>query len=159
MRKKLYRIWLRHCVPINYDQLDLRPFGAEQLQREMVSNMLYSVCLLVTDRNPRVRGLLYREMLQEGYKAYIACTVQEVEQRLHDMPCERTVVILDPEWLDDQLEDCLLSIQRLPKKVGVIIHTYPDLQSELPGWIRTVEKQAGSVEEMKQILHSGLLNG
>jgi hypothetical protein len=98
-------------------------------------------------------------MLQEGYKAFIACTAQELEQRLRDLPCETTVVILDPEWLDDQLEDCLLSIQRLPKKVGVIIHTYPDQQNELPGWIRTVEKQAGSVEEMKQILHSGLLNG
>jgi hypothetical protein len=98
-------------------------------------------------------------MLQEGYKAFITCTAQELEKSLHDLPCERTVVILDPEWLDDQLEDCLLSIQRLPKKVGVIIHTYPDLQSELPGWIRTVERKAESVEEIKQILHSGLLTG
>jgi len=55
--------------------------------------MLHPVCLFVTDGNPRVRQFLYRKLLRDGYKAFMVCTVQELEQRLQNLPCEETVLI------------------------------------------------------------------
>jgi DNA-binding NtrC family response regulator len=120
--------------------------------------MLDPVCLLVTDRNPRVRQFLYRELLHDGYKAFIVCTVQELKQRLHDLPCAETVIILDPEWVRDQIEECLQSIRKLPYQVRVIIHAHSDSLPELPDWTRLVEKKAESIQELQQILRQQLLD-
>ncbi len=111
-----------------------------------------SVCLFVTDRNTNARQLMHRELLRDGYKAFPVCTVQELKQKLRNLSCDKTVLILDPEWTEDRLDDCLESIRRMCRMTRVIIHFRSNDGPKLPDWTRRIVHKAENVQELRQIL-------
>ena len=114
--------------------------------------------ILIADRNPRVRELLRREIVAEGYHVRLAENGQQVLKWSYDSkPVD--LLILDPD-LPDIDASVLLSrlADRIPALPMVIHSVLPDytVPSEISGTVAYVEKGGSSIESLKRIVE-GLL--
>ena len=112
--------------------------------------------ILIADRNPNVRELLKRELVEEGYSVYLARSSREVLQCLDDASREPDLLIVDPD-LPDMDEIPLLEVmrRRLPD-FPVVVHTFLADYIHLPIALSSsavVEKDGGHVDRLKIIVH------
>jgi DNA-binding NtrC family response regulator len=114
--------------------------------------------ILVADRNSHVRGLIKRELMEEGYRIRLAENGREVlKWAFHPDPLD--LVILDPD-LPDVDEACLFKKlnDRIPM-LPIIIHSFRadfTRSSFDHNHAVFVEKQGNSIENLKKIVHDFL---
>jgi DNA-binding response OmpR family regulator len=108
--------------------------------------------ILVADRNPRIRGLVERELREAGYRVFTVESVSQlrgwiVPEHLPDL------LILDPDLPgggpQDHIRPLLARYPRLP----VVFHCLAgDIPSPVPGLDFTVvvEKSADSIDLLKR---------
>ena len=110
--------------------------------------------ILIADRNPNVRGLLKRELENEGYLVKMAKNAREVLDWAY-RPESVDLLILDPDLPD--AEDLALT-QKLKDRIPALPTVFHALQleeSKHPGVSNSlmfVEKSGSSIEYMKQLV-------
>ena len=112
-------------------------------------------CILITDRNPRVREFLKRELTAEGYHVKVAGNCSDVIRSAYANNFI-DIIILDtdlPGYINSNLIATLRS--RIPA-IPVIIHAFgQDMQHDAisTGGEIFVEKRANSIEQLKKIVN------
>lgn len=110
--------------------------------------------ILVADRNSRVRGLLKRELMAEGYHVQLAEDGKQVLKKVyHSDPLD--LIILDPDLPDAEENILLKGLQNRIPSLPLIVHA---IRSECDGYgflpddAVFVEKEDKSVENLKLIV-------
>ncbi len=112
--------------------------------------------ILIADRNPHVRDFLRRELSAAGYRVQTAVSGFQALQYATDNPVD--LLIVDPDLPDADslllLEKLAMSLPLLP----IVVHTL--LSDNTPrsnkfgdsDIVAFVEKEAGSIEQLKKIV-------
>jgi len=111
------------------------------------------ITIVVSDRNPNVRELLKREMIEEGHRVRIARNAKEVLRCIsHNEPVD--ILILDPNLPDASEVNILEKINRLTSSFTLIVHAFPyDFnQDDMAGKAFYVEKGEDSIEQLKKMI-------
>lgn len=115
-------------------------------------------CLLIADRNPRIRKFLKREFTTAGYRVKLAESGDEFLKIVYG-PYHLDLVIVDPDLPGTDLAMITRKLHDRVPPLPIVVHTLDrDLQAMMPqlslsGW---VEKAGGSVESLKSMV-AGML--
>ena len=112
--------------------------------------MTRKLTIVVSDRNPNVRELLKREMIEAGHRVMIAKNAEE----LRDLVCKHKtvdIVIFDPDLAYVSEADIHEKIIEWTSQLLVIIHSFQNDNNwkDFPDNTRYVEKGENSIERIK----------
>ena len=107
--------------------------------------------ILIADRNPHVREFLRREMISIGCRVQLAVSgVQALDYASH-YPVD--LLIVDPDLPDADsialIEKLRVCDPSLPIVVHAFLHDSPQAGTYIAAF---VEKEAGSIEQLKQVV-------
>lgn len=112
------------------------------------------IIILVADRNRHVRELLKRELMEVGYRVFLAKTAQEIidhlfQQQLPDL------LIMDPDLPDSENLGALKQLPERFPSLPIILHMHSI--DAVMGWgerntIGVVEKTGSSIERVKTMV-------
>lgn len=122
----------------------------------MVFHPLY---IMLTDKNRHVRNYIKRELIAEGYSVIKAMDCLQVRRYLA-YGLKVDLLILDPELQCNSFAALLREIQDHAPHLPVIIHGFDEYQTNMENdcQIHFVEKQAGSIEQLKRIIREILIS-
>lgn len=112
--------------------------------------------ILIADRNPHVRDFLRRELNAVGYRVQSAVSGLQAFQYITDNPVD--LLIVDPDLPDSDslslLEKLATSLPLLPIVVHTLLsdNTYRKNKFGSFDIAAFVEKEAGSIEQLKKIV-------
>lgn len=110
--------------------------------------------ILIVDRNPHIRKLLKREMIEEGYRVRIAKNGQEILREVYNQePLD--LLILDPDLPDVSISTILEKLENRIPILPVVIHAFTsDYIDDLDVLqkIHFVEKRGDSIEHLKDVV-------
>lgn len=120
--------------------------------------MKKTFAIVVTDRNPRVRQFLERELAAEGYSVQGVCNDEELWPVLNS---ERSpdLVILDPEIPKLDPWRLISDLRAHCPSLPIVIHSFDNEYTAHPslGQPSTyVEKSGSNINELKEVV-AGLL--
>ena len=106
--------------------------------------------ILIADRNPNVREFLRREMSAAGYRVRLAVSGTQALEYASSHPV--SLLIVDPDLPDADsialLEKLRISVPSLP----IVVHTFSADKFDSSDISAFIEKEAGSIEQLKQIV-------
>ncbi len=110
--------------------------------------------IVIVDRNPHVRELLRRELSLEGFRILLAGKGKELIERIAQGEAV-DLLILDPDVPDMDHRALIETIRHTLPDLPILLHGFildaRDFET-LPGPIIPVEKQADSIERLKQAI-------
>lgn len=110
--------------------------------------------VVIVDRNPNVRELLRRELSLEGFRILLTGKGKELIERI-DQGETVDLLILDPDIPDMDHRVLIETIRHRLPGLPIILHGFIlDVRDfgKLPGPITLVEKQADSIDRLKQTI-------
>ena len=120
--------------------------------------MMDRFCLLIADRNPRIRNFLKREFIAAGYRVRLAESGEQFLNLVYG-PSRLDLIIVDPDLPGTDLSIITRKLRDRVPPLPVVMHTLDsDLKSVVPPLRQTrwVEKNGSSVEHLKAIVASML---
>lgn len=108
-------------------------------------------CLLIADKNPRIRTFLKREFTTAGYNVRLAESGDQLLKIVYG-PSRLDLLIIDPDLPDTDLSVITRKLRDRVPPLPVVLHTLDDDLASVAPPIRLsnwVEKNGGSVENLK----------
>lgn len=124
-------------------------------------NMKNKFTILITDKNPRIRKFIKRELSKEGYNIILAGTDKEFLELLNDINKKINLIIMDPDISDVNFNIILKNIKLFIKKGYFIIHCYEfNSNSEIltSNNVFFIKKDSNSIEKIKTITNGIYIN-
>lgn len=110
--------------------------------------------ILIADRNPRVRNLLKREIMEEGYRVRLAKNARDVLRWVyHYEPLD--LLIIDPDLPDAEDTFMLKKLNNRIPALPVIVHGYFTDYNGHSAVLKAavfVEKRGNSIEYLKKVV-------
>lgn len=112
--------------------------------------------ILIADRNPNVREFLRREMSAAGYRVSLAVSGIQALNYASSHPVD--LLIVDPDLPDADSFALLEKLRNSAPSLPIVVHAFsadpPKTENTYDTFNITafVEKEAGSIEQLKQIV-------
>lgn len=126
--------------------------GSEEGALERDGRFRQDATILVADRNPRIRGLVERELRDEGYRVFAVENISQLRSWIapEHLP---DLLILDPDLPGGGSEDHIWPLLARYPRLPVVFHCLAaDIPSPMPrmGCAVIVEKSADSIDLLKR---------
>lgn len=113
--------------------------------------------ILVADKNPHVRRLISRELMDAGFQARPASSCREVIQ-LSGPGRWADLLVIDPELPDCRPGELLDHIATVRPEMAVIVHAFGEPPAEAgaasPGTRRYIEKAGNSIPRLLKLIQA-----
>lgn len=106
--------------------------------------------ILIADRNPNVREFLRREMSAAGYRVSLAVSGIQALNYASSHPVD--MLIVDPDLPDADSVALLEKLRISAPSLPIVVHAFSADKFDSSDIAAFIEKEAGSIEELKQIV-------